>query len=55
MKTQTRYADTYKRTSLSIRWDLHKAAKQAAVAAEISFQDWLGEAIEEKLKRVGGK
>jgi hypothetical protein len=46
-----RYSNGYKRTSLNIRQDLHKAAKQAAINRDIYFQDWLGEAIEEKLQR----
>jgi len=47
MKTQMRYSNEYKRTSLNIRQDLHKAAKQAAINRDIYFQDWLGEAIED--------
>ena len=47
MKTQM----AYKKTSLAIRKDLHKEAKSKAILRDVTLQDWIEEAIEEKINR----
>ncbi len=45
----------YKKTSISIRMDIHRKAKAASALSHTAknFQEWMEEAIEEKLKREG--
>ncbi|MCF7944483.1 MAG: hypothetical protein K9L24_00790 [Spirochaetia bacterium] len=46
-------SDMYKKTSLAIRKDLHKRAKHSALLLDIPLQEWMDQAIEEKLQQEG--